>query len=74
MDEKLIFKRETHFQGRNGYFRCSGFKVDKFVDNIVDIYPLTSRGVTGNCHLEIPVEEINNLIKVLNKIKDGNTL
>ena len=28
----------------------------------------------GRCLIEIPIEEIDNLIKVLNKIKDGNTL
>ena len=70
MDNKILqFKRETHFQGRNGYFRCSGFKISNFVDNIVDIYPLTSKGIAGNCHLEIPVEEINNLIEILKKFK-----
>ena len=70
MDNKILqFKRETHFQGRNGYFRCSGFKIVHFADKIIDIYPLTSKGVVGNCQLDIPVEEIDNLIEILKQIK-----
>lgn len=75
INKKLKFKRHVKFEGRNGYFNSIGLKITKFEkDDILNIYPITSKNNIGRCLIEIPIEEIDNLIKVLNKIKDGNTL
>ena len=72
MNEELRFKRQVHFEGRNGYFKSIGLRFEKFEkDNILNIYPITSKNNTARCLIEIPIEEINNLIKTLN---NGNTL
>ena len=75
MNEELKFKRHVKFGGRNGYFNSIGLKITKFEkDDILNIYPITSKNNVARCLIEIPVEEINNLIEILNKIKNGNTL
>lgn len=75
MNEELKFKRHVKFEGRNGYFNSIGLKITKFEkDDILNIYPITSKNNIGRCLIEIPIEEIDNLIETLNKIKNGNTL
>ena len=70
MNEKLEFKRQVHFEGRNGYFKSIGLKLTKFdKDNILNIYPITSKNNVARCLIEIPVEEIDDLIEILKKIK-----
>ena len=69
-NKELKFKRQIHFEGRNGYFNSIGLKITKFdKDNILNIYPITSKNNVARCLIEIPVEEINNLIEILKKIK-----
>ena len=81
MDKELIFKNWVKFEGRNGYFNSIGLKLTITPENVrynsigvLNIYPITSKNNIGRCLIEIPIEERDNLIKVLNKIKDGNTL
>ena len=81
MDKELIFKNWVKFEGRNGYFNSIGLKLTITPENVkynsigvLNIYPITSKKEVGRWLIEIPIEEIDNLIKVLNKIKDGNTL
>ena len=70
MNEKLMFKRHVKFQGRNGYFNSIGLKLTKHDnDDILNIYPITSKNNVARCLIEIPVEEIDDLIEILKKIK-----
>ena len=70
MNEELKFKRHVKFEGRNGYFSSIGLKIKKFdKNNILNIYPITSKNNVARCLIEIPVEEINNLIEILKKFK-----
>ena len=70
MNEKLMFKDWVKFEGRNGYFKSIGLKLTKFdKDDVLNIYPITSKNNVAKCLIEIPVEEIDNLIEILKKIK-----
>ena len=70
MNEELKFKRHVKFEGRNGYFNSIGLKLTKFEkDDILNIYPITSKNNVAKCLIEIPVEEIDDLIEILKKIK-----
>lgn len=66
--------RITHSRGRNGNIQTTGLSVWKAFNRLDDknrsyetirIYPITSYDKEGNCFLEIPVPELENLIKVL---------
>ncbi len=70
MNEKLMFKDLVKFEGRNGYFNSIGLQLTKHNgDNILNIYPITSKNNVARCLIEIPVEEIDDLIEILKKIK-----
>ena len=70
MNEKLMFKNWVKFEGRNGYFNSIGLQLTKHDnDDILNIYPITSKNNVARCLIEIPVEEIDDLIEILKKIK-----
>lgn len=71
MDTKrIMFSQQTGFKGRNGYFKCNGFELTNFNnENIIYIEPITSKNVTGNCQLEIPLEDIEEFIAALKLLK-----
>lgn len=74
-NEELKFKRHVHFQGRNGWFQSIGLAIFQVQnEDVINIQPITTKEKVGNCMIEIPIEEIDNLIEILNKIKDGITL
>lgn len=69
-NEKIMFKDLVKFEGRNGYFNSIGLQLTKHNnDDILNIYPITSKNNVAKCLIEIPVEEIDNLIEILKKIK-----
>lgn len=59
--------KQAHFIGRNGYFKQSGLVVQAHEGEMVVIMPLTSRGVTGNCMMDIPLEDVPSVIDALQK-------
>ena len=65
MNEIHIEHSETHFIGRNGYFKQRGVSVRSTVGNTVLIEPITSRGTVGRCMIEIPKDTVPELIKAL---------
>jgi len=68
--KELKFKRQVNFEGRNGYFKSIGLKINKIgCDSILNIYPITSKNNTARCLIEIPIEEIDDLIEILKQIK-----
>lgn len=66
--ENIKYDRAVNFIGRNGYFKQSGIEV-YFTGNTntgkIILQPTTSRGETGRCSVEIPIENVNALIGVL---------
>jgi len=63
----IKYTKQVHFIGRNGYFKQSGLVVQAHEGEMVVIMPLTSRGVTGNCMLDIPLEDVPSVIDALQK-------
>jgi hypothetical protein len=67
----LKYTRVVMFEGRNGYFKCSGMHTlmlppeEGNSKKDLLIYPITSKGVTGRGCIQIPEEDIPELIKVL---------
>lgn len=68
MTTQIKFSRETNFTGRNGYFKASGVELSGYdpKGNVL-LTPLTSKGNAARCDVTIPVEDIPNLIKQLQK-------
>lgn len=64
---EINFKRTVGFLGRNGYYQSRG--IEMFGESILYISPITSRGHRGRCEIQIPRENIQELIDILNKYK-----
>lgn len=59
------FKGETfQAQGRNGMMQCKGIAINAY-DNMVAIMPITSKGYTGNCFIDIPKNDIPAMVDFL---------
>ena len=65
MIQNIKFDRECNFTGRNGYFKQSGIQVMDVSDNKVMIIPLTSKGMSARCDIEIPKECIPEMVSKL---------
>jgi hypothetical protein len=76
----IIKHQRTAFLGRNGYFKSTGVSIYKDDSTVwfdaspetkpvprIILEPITSRGVTGRCCIEIPLEAIPKFIKALKK-------
>ncbi len=67
------FSKPTTFLGRNGVFKVIGITLAKVTGGydhktpVIVIEPLTSRGLSGRCNIEIPVGDIPALITELQK-------
>jgi hypothetical protein len=55
------------FLGRNGRFKMYAIEVWKWndVDTIIHLSPITSKGVNGNCELQIPKENLQEFLDQL---------
>jgi len=69
MDAKIKYDRNVNFIGRNGYFKASGLDIYAN-ESIVILQPITSKGVTGRCSIEIPIEAVAALMNILNQAAD----
>jgi len=68
---KIMLSKTVGFRGRNGYFKCIGFEITKYVgDSIIYLNPITSKNTIGNCQIEIPLDDINLFIKNLKDLKN----
>jgi len=66
--KEMKTSRGTTFLGRNGTFKCMGFTFDNIWEisqqnnwvagSYVGIQPITTKGVTGRCRIEIPKEDV----------------
>lgn len=69
---KFTDNKLTYFQGRNGLGRCAGVSVSLSRSlELAVVEPITSRGMVGNCRLEIPMEDIPAVIEALKKVIDA---
>lgn len=67
---KLIFKKESRFIGRNGYFRSSGVDVSENLSGEIVIQPITSKGAVANCMICVPLENIPELVEKLTALSE----
>lgn len=61
----ITFSRNVEFLGRNGLFKQSGISVATVIGNRVMLEPITSKGDIGRASLEIPNENVVDVIKAL---------
>jgi hypothetical protein len=75
MRKIVIFRRRTHFLGRNECFSCSGVELAlPDGDNEVTLSALTGRGAVARCHIEIPLAAIDEIIGGLRALRAARTL
>lgn len=67
MYKTINFNRTVSFLGRNGNFKSLGIEVIARLGmfELVSITPITSKHLTGRCEIEIPKENIPELIEAL---------
>ena len=68
-DEQVNFNnKDIYAKGRNGRMKCVG--IDLF-DNlgVLEISPINSRGIIGNCFIQLPMDKLDELIQALQKFK-----
>jgi len=70
-DKTFLFSRWVKFLGRNGMFTSTGLDILES-NNIVYLWPITSKKDTARCEIQIPVEDLPQLIKELQDIADSN--
>jgi hypothetical protein len=69
---EMIYSKQVNFMGRNGYFKCKGLMINHLHNEqseYITIIPITSKGFTGNCMVDIPKEDIKELIKYLEEAR-----
>lgn len=70
---KWLKKRDCHFTGRNGWFKCCGIEIMNIEHNkSIIISPITSKGSIGRCNIEIPADPdiLYELIRTIQKSLD----
>ena len=70
---QIYFEKTTTFQGRNGTFKCAGVEIMQTHDGDAIIFPLTSKGVVGNCSITIErsaLDEISNELCLISQSKN----
>lgn len=69
---EIKFTDFTTFVGRNGVGKCSGIEVSKNPSlEFVVLRPLTSKNVTGNCNIVIPIENVPAFIEALKAMNES---
>lgn len=63
----IKYDRTVYFMGRNGYFKASGVEIYAY-DEVVILQPTTSRGETGRCSIEIPIENVAAVMNALSEL------
>lgn len=70
--EIVEYTELSNFEGRNGFFKCSGLKIIRISsDTEIYIYPTTSKGRTGRGMIGVPIADIDKVIEALTKIKNN---
>lgn len=63
--DKIKFDKPTKFLGRNGMFDCTGLEIF-LVEDVIYISPITSKGETGRAEIQIPKENVLDVINIIN--------
>lgn len=66
---EILFNHVYQFEGRNGTFKCLGIAINDY-ETYITILPITSKGEIGRCMIDIERDKIDELIQVLNTIKN----
>lgn len=64
----MKFTKTTSFLGRNGCFKATGLELSTAGSKSVILEPVTSKDEIGRCFIEIPREDILDLIAELEKL------
>lgn len=68
----VIFPKNTISIGRNGLIKTSGVEIHLSkggsFEGLIDLHPLTSKGIAANCRISIPLDEIPSFISSLNEL------
>ena len=69
------YKNKTHFrarsQGRNGMMITTGVYINAFrTISCVDITPINSKDMLGNCFIQVPLEDVDAVIEALKSCKE----
>lgn len=67
MRTQIDFKRLTKFTGRNGYFNMKAVEMMDSSTDCIMISPITSKGNSARCDIEIPKENLQEFIDNLKK-------
>ena len=70
---KVRWAPAVWFHGRSGTAQCSGVELYYHErqppgSTIIDLQPFTSRDKLGNCHIEVPLDFVPQVIKALGKL------
>lgn len=63
----IKFSKMVSFWGKNGYFSSIGFDLENNKD-IITIRPITSKDQIAKCLVQIPKQDIPELIKQLQQL------
>jgi hypothetical protein len=66
---EVKYDKTVSFIGRNGLGKCKGIDVSKCHKDYLTLSPIRSIGGTGNCQIEIPLENIDDLVRALFDMK-----
>ena len=64
----LVFSREVNYTGRNGTGRQKGLEIELF-QSLVIFEPVNSKGKVANCRIEVPAEDLDQVIKSLQELR-----
>lgn len=65
------FNRLTNFTGRNGYFTAKGIEAYPMHHNqTIMLTPITSKGKLARCDIQIPIENLEEVIATLEAARD----
>ena len=71
MIHKISYKRTLSALGRNGHIKQSGIEVMNREDSHqghISLSPITSKGDIGRCEIEIPIEDLQQVIDALEQV------
>lgn len=57
--------KTSAFTGRNGSFQAQALLIDRDVEGIVIIRPITTKGAQANCEITLPVSAVPQLAAAL---------
>ena len=70
MNHQIDLSKTTTFLGRNGYLKMKGVDLIRLEYDghpVVEIAPITTKGLVGRGFVQIPVADIEGLITILQK-------